>query len=214
MLECGLPARQMRRLCGRALTDYEACLITHGHGDHARAADHLFRVGVPVYASSGTLRELNAMQYSCATRAYPLAENTLYTLQGYLVYPAAAFHDCAEPLSFCIESRATGERLFFAVDTRRLPGAIDGFDEVAVECNYDDERLLDDGFDPSVKDRIRRNHMSTNRLLSDLRGSNLERTRLIWLLHISSERGDAEMFRRRVQDATGIETRIAESWRV
>ena len=56
LLEAGVPIRAIQRHC--AITKLGACLITHEHGDHSKAAEKIARYGVDVYASRGTLDAL------------------------------------------------------------------------------------------------------------------------------------------------------------
>jgi phosphoribosyl 1,2-cyclic phosphodiesterase len=52
--------------------------------------------------------------------------------------------------------------------------------------------------------RIRRNHMSLERLITMLKANDLTRCREIWLLHLSSGNSDEAKMVRTVQEATGI----------
>ncbi|MDR2657550.1 MAG: hypothetical protein LBB86_06965 [Oscillospiraceae bacterium] len=212
LLECGVPPKRMRVLCGRQLSDYGACLITHEHSDHAKAASaaELGMLGVRLCASAGTFDALN-LQFRHGYDCSIARAGELIDIAGYHVMPFPVFHDCAEPLCYGIESRVTGERLFFAVDTSCLLGTGEGFDEIALECNYSEDYLMDSKLDHVVVERIRRNHMSIERVLEWLKASDLTRTRLIWLLHISANHGDALLFRRMVEGTTGICTRIASA---
>ncbi len=54
LLECGISMRELMRRSRFTLSRVDACLITHEHGDHARAVHDVMARGIPVYCSEGT----------------------------------------------------------------------------------------------------------------------------------------------------------------
>ena len=51
LLECGISMRELMRRSRFTLSRVDACLITHEHGDHARAVHDVMARGIPVYCS-------------------------------------------------------------------------------------------------------------------------------------------------------------------
>lgn len=51
LLECGLTCKELQKRLGYQLSGVTACLVSHEHQDHAKAAAQLLRQGVPVYMS-------------------------------------------------------------------------------------------------------------------------------------------------------------------
>ena len=49
-IECGLRYAEMQRSLGHHVSDLDGVLLSHAHGDHARAAKEVLRYGVPIYA--------------------------------------------------------------------------------------------------------------------------------------------------------------------
>ena len=58
LLECGISMRELMRRSRFTLSRVDACLITHEHGDHARAVHDVMARGIPVYCSEGTAAKL------------------------------------------------------------------------------------------------------------------------------------------------------------
>ena len=54
LLECGLSFRELQKRLGYGVADITACLVSHEHQDHAKAAAQMLKAGVPVYMSEGT----------------------------------------------------------------------------------------------------------------------------------------------------------------
>ena len=78
-------------------------LLTHAHGDHSRSARDFWprSIGVPIYASLGTL---GASHLQDRTLGRPICTGRPYTLGEMDVLPFAVPHDCREPLGFRFES--------------------------------------------------------------------------------------------------------------
>jgi len=54
LLECGLTFKELQKRLGYGVAGITACLVSHEHQDHAKAAAQLLKSGVPVYMSEGT----------------------------------------------------------------------------------------------------------------------------------------------------------------
>ena len=54
LLDAGIPLAQIQAGCGYKVSQLSGCLVTHGHGDHVKAAKALARMGVNIYTSQGT----------------------------------------------------------------------------------------------------------------------------------------------------------------
>ena len=54
LLECGLSFKELQKRLGYGVADITACLVSHEHQDHAKAAAQMLKAGVPVYMSEGT----------------------------------------------------------------------------------------------------------------------------------------------------------------
>lgn len=207
LLECGKKGSALRKLLGRPLTDYAACLISHEHMDHAAGAKDLARLGVPVWASAGTM---DALHLDGALNTNRILDGRVLDIAGYRVRPFPVVHDAAQPLGFLVQSVATGERLVFATDTAYLRYTFEDVDEIAVECNYCLESLESSELHQSVRERIIRSHFEIGRVMEWLGKCDLAKTRRIWLIHLSAAHADAGRFVEIIREATGIETLIAE----
>lgn len=207
LLECGKKAAALRKLLGRPLTDFEACLISHEHLDHTAGAKDLARLGVPLWASAGTLE---ALRLSGELSAHSIVDGRVLDIAGYRVRPFPVVHDAAQPLGFLIESATTGEQLVFATDTAYLKYTFAGVDEIAVECNYSLASLEASCMNDGVRERIIRSHFELGRVVEWLGKCDLSKTRRIWLIHLSAAHADAGRFVEIVREATGIDTMIAE----
>lgn len=216
LIECGLHLKKIKAACDYNLSSIAACIVTHEHKDHLNpsSAAELMRSGVDLYMTHGTAK-------AAGTEVYRLKlwrrdgvdgiNNPYYHTERigtFTVKPFMVHHDAAEPVGYLIESKATGEKLLFVTDTYYIDYTFDGLTHIMVETNFSDETLADADNDPR-RSRLRRSHMSIENCIELLKANDLSQLKEIWLIHLSSSNGDAEGFKRAVQEATGAPVYIA-----
>lgn len=208
LLEAGI--RSNRILSGYAdlLDRVAGCLVTHEHDDHSKGAVRLTESGIDVYASAGTLDAIRPAGFLRGYRFHTLRADKQTQLGSWIVLPWEAQHDTVEPLGFLLYSTVTRERLLFATDTFYIGPTFNQLNYIMVECNYD-KKILDlnisDGTVPeSLKTRLLQSHFSLDNVRTFLTANDLKEVRQIYLLHVSSQNGDKEAFRKDIEALTGI----------
>jgi phosphoribosyl 1,2-cyclic phosphodiesterase len=168
LIDAGLSAREALRRLGSAGKDaslVEAILITHEHTDHLRGAEVLARrLGVPVYATGGTL-EAFARKFGSSPVVTRRCRNAEPFLVGdFCIEPFATSHDALEPCGFRI---AEGDlRIGCCTDTGIITAGImdrlASCDAVLLESNHCPDMLLNGPYPAYLKSRIRskRGHLS------------------------------------------------------
>ena len=180
LLECGISHSKLQKLSGFSLSEFQACLVTHEHKDHAKSVAELISRGMTVYMSQGTAEALE-------TDGAELIENMEQFNVGSLdIVPFTTFHDAREPLGFLIKSRVDGDVLAFATDTVNLRYKFPGLNILAIEANYD-KNILErcERMPEKVRYRITNSHMEIETLCDYLRSLDLSQCREIHLLHLS-----------------------------
>lgn len=207
LLECGVSHQKLQKLSGFRLSEFQACLVSHEHKDHAKAVADLISRGMAVYMSPGTADALE-------TDAVNLIENMEQFNVGSLdIVPFTTFHDAAEPLGFLIKSRVDGDVLAFATDTVNLRYKFPGLNILAIEANYD-KHILErcERMPEKVRYRITNSHMEIDTLCDYLRSLDLSQCREIHLLHLSDATSHEGHFLNKVARAVpkGIEITACE----
>ena len=202
LLECGVSHSKLQKLSGFSLAEFQACLVSHEHKDHAKAVEELISRGMAVYMSPGTA---DALEVDSAE----LIENMEQFNVGSLdIVPFTTFHDAREPLGFLIKSRVDGDVLAFATDTVNLRYKFPGLNILAIEANYD-KNILDrcEKMPEKVRYRITNSHMEIDTLCDYLRSLDLSQCREIHLLHLSDATSHEGHFINKVSRAVprGIE---------
>lgn len=208
MIEAGLGVKELREAVD--LTSVSGVLITHEHKDHSKYAKDLLAYA-PIYASKGTLENIDvelSYKTKIITPGKPFDIGT-FTIQGF-----SAEHDAAEPLYFFIYSKKLRETFLFATDTYFIRNRFKRLDYIAVECNYQKE-ILDQNIDSGklskvVAKRLLSSHFEISNVVNFLKANDLTETKRIYLLHLSDGNSDEWLFKKTIEQATGVPTEICQ----
>lgn len=198
LLDAGLSHPKLSREI--RLTDIEAVLVTHEHGDHFKAVPELLRRGIPVYMSKGTAESKDIKP----SRYHRVASERLTITDSFRIMPFAVNHDAAEPLGFLVESKNTGAKALYIVDSSVVDYDFSGVTHFIIECNYATDILEESNYDEWLKKRVADSHMSLDNLLVFLKTTDLSKADEIWLCHLSDANSHERRFIAEVQAATGV----------
>lgn len=206
-IEAGISFKQYQRALDFRISSLDFVLISHEHGDHAKAAKDLTKAGVDVYATRGTLDALGLSGH----RVHALTQLEEAKVGPWRILPFPAVHDAVEPCGFLV---GHGDyRLLYLSDSAFTPYRFTGLVEVAIEANFSVESLLERVEEGHVNSfqaaRVIRSHLSLEECIRLLTSNDLSRCRAIHLLHLSSGNSDEAAFKEAVERATGIPTFVA-----
>lgn len=204
LLDAGLPITTISRAV--LFSRLQACLITHEHHDHSRGAEDLACRGVPVITSLGTANALKLHH----PFVYIIKVGQRMQIGDWDIIAFETRHDAVDPIGFLIRYRPTQETIVYATDTYYLRYTFPGTHYWIVECNYIDDVLyqqIEEGSLPEpLAVRLKKSHMSLQRLLEALQANDLSETRKIVLVHLSDSRSDERLMVEEVEKATGKPT--------
>lgn len=204
MLECGISYREIQRALNFDLSSIKACLITHEHKDHCKAYKDLLKRGIPLGMSKGTRESLDI----ATGRIIELETRKEIIIGDFKVKPFDVVHDCKEPLGFQIESLVTKERLVFFTDTMYSKYTFKEIDYYMVECNYTEDKLNTNREENRWLNRVKRSHMSLETLVEFFKATDLNKTKEIYLMHLSDTNSDYEWILKTIRETTGKIVRI------
>ncbi len=194
LLDAGLSAKETLRrlsLAGKRPDSVCAILVTHEHGDHIAGVDVLSRrLGVPVCATEGTLRDFLSFRRTSGRPVTTLAcrYHEQFSIGDFVIEPFATSHDAAEPCGFVV--RENGLSMGFCTDTGiltdRMVATLLGCDGVVLESNHCPVMLREGPYPESLKRRIRspRGHLSNDAAAECLRTLGQEVHKIV-LAHLS-----------------------------
>lgn len=198
LLDAGMPLRAIQIALGHKLATISGALITHSHGDHAKAVKDLARLGVDIYISSAEAEALKLYGH----RIHAVKPLKTFKCDGFAVTPFDVVHDTPEPLGFLIKSTATGDKLLYFTDTAYLKYTFRGISYILGECNHS-RRMIDDNVKcgdlaPELAARIVKSHMSIDRFEEFLKASDLSELKELHLIHTSDGNGNTSEFTARI----------------
>lgn len=207
LLECGINFREIQIATGFKTNDIIGCLVTHEHKDHTKGLKDVLKNSINVYASKGTV-EAEGIEHH---RLRPIEARKQFKLGNWTILPFEVEHDAAEPLGYLI---ANGdEKILFATDTFYVRYRFKGITRLMIECNYSLDILNDNiesGRVPAIlKRRLMKSHFSLENVIEFLKANDLSQLKEVHLLHLSDNNSDEEMFKRAVQEVTGVPVYIA-----
>lgn len=209
LLECGLPFSKIKQGLNYTTSDLAGCLISHEHGDHSRAAKDLVKAGIDVYTTQATAEAIGIAESHRWVSVRKMVEVEIGT---FTVVPFEVIHDAVDPVGFLIDSAVTGDRLVFLTDTVYSPYRFANINILMIECNYDqdtlDKRVANGELDLSLRNRVRRTHMSLDQVIELLKANDLSKLKKVYLMHLSDNNSDEEMMKRRVQEVTGVPVEV------
>jgi phosphoribosyl 1,2-cyclic phosphodiesterase len=193
---CQTAVRQL--LNGRAL---DAIVISHEHIDHVRALGSLTRhAALPVVTTEGTRRAIG--QERGWTRAVAGGRFAIGDIEIEFV---SVSHDAAEPCGFVICHGGARTAIFTDLGHAgpQVLEAVASADAVVLEANYDSAMLRYGPYPAHLKRRIQgpAGHLSNDDCATLLAGVVSDRTRAIWLAHLSHTNNTPDVAAGTVRDA-------------
>ena len=204
LLDAGIPFHAIQVGCDFQTGSISGCLVTHRHGDHAKAIPKMLQRGIHVYSNADV-----AALHAGVHAMQPLLE---YGIGTFSILPFEVEHD-VPCFGYQVESLVTGEKLVYITDSAYVKYTFKGLTHIMVEANYAQEIIVDNARNERIPvylaERVIKTHMSIETLLGLLRANDMSAVRQIYLLHLSDGNSDAEAFKQRVQQETGAEVYIA-----
>lgn len=188
VLEAGVSIKEVKKAVKFRLDKICGVLVTHEHGDHAEYVKDYQKYCIPVYTSKGT-----ASHFQSQTGIRITKETTEYQVGDFKVIPFAVNHDAEEPFGYHISHPEMGT-LLFGTDCASIPYQFDGIDHFLIECNYDEDIILENCNNhmiaTSLMERIQKSHMSLTGCIDFLKSSGGRNAQNIILCHLSALNSD------------------------
>lgn len=207
LIDPGIRFKELQKATGFSLAAYDFVLLSHEHKDHSKAIPELLRIGLDCYMSAGTRDTLSLAHMSIL----PIKTLAGFARDGWRILPFDVEHDAAEPLGFLILS-PSGKKICYATDTYYVRYNFNGVTHWLIEANYSEELLRQNNSLPEdTKLRIRTSHFEIKNVVKFFEKQDLEKTEMIYLIHLSDDNSDAKIFVETIKNLTGKETRLSYS---
>lgn len=202
LVDAGRTAKQLDTMlarCGISCEAIQGLFVTHEHSDHIKglrvfASKH----HLPVFASAGTLAELERL--NCLNTKYKadVIENSGIECAGMYIKPFHTSHDSAESIGYRIDTH-DGRRIAVSTDLGYLSEEVrqemTGADMIVIESNHDIGMLQNGPYPYPLKRRIlsKTGHLSNAACAEELHDFASSGTTRFVLTHLSSENNTPEL---------------------
>ncbi len=197
--------KSARALCtalnsiGRSIDEIDAIFITHEHTDHVSALEVILKKHkIPVHIVSISARKLLLRGLS-AYGDLICTHSPIFSVEvgDMRVTSFPTPHDSEYSVGYRIEIGDTciGYATDIGYVTEEIKSALTGCESIVLECNHDEQMLMDGPYPYDLKLRIRSNrgHLS-NRACAELAGELVQiGTKNILLAHLSEENNDPSL---------------------
>lgn len=214
VIDMGIGTRTFKKYMrdyGLSFGKLNAILVTHDHTDHVKSVGAFSNeFHLPVFATQAVHQGMqrNHFMYKKipdSNKRY-ITEGTAFEAGPFRVTPFAVPHDSSANCGYFIEFQS-GANFCIITDAGCFTDEMNRFipqtNYLVVEANYDDTMLESGSYPPYLKRRIRseRGHMDNAETARILATHLTEKTRRIWLCHLSEENNHPELARKTVETA-------------
>jgi phosphoribosyl 1,2-cyclic phosphodiesterase len=205
LLDCGIPWKKIQQGLNFR-TDIEAVLLSHSHKDHSKAVKDIAKASIDIYMLETTREQITATGH----RIHIIEPLKQFTIGTWTILPFDTVHD-VDSVGYLLVNQS-GEKLLFATDTCYLKYKFVGLTHLLIECNFADDILkanVDAGVvAPELKNRIIQTHFSLANVKECLKVNDLSNVEGIWLIHLSDQNSNSNLFKTEIQKLTGKPTYI------
>ena len=176
------------------LQDCVAAFVSHIHSDHSIAIDECLKRGINIYANEDVRSKYDACK--------PMPRTLVFNENGFRVRTFAVEHNV--PNNAFIIDTIDGILVLYITDAKKIPYRIKNVNYAIVECNHDEEYIIQNEID-GVENRSKYyNHLSLGKCIDYLKNIYNEKMRGILLWHTSTTNLDGLYAIKKVQTELGF----------
>lgn len=184
VLELGCKFMDYVKTLNEDFSKIVGCCVTHRHSDHYKreVAIEMLRRGIGVYVGDNVFDE-DVTDFA-VIGVSPLHSHFQNKVGGFIIQTFEAPHNVPN-YGFLIKT-PTNERILFLTDTTGVNLRFKDLDCIMIECNYDDDELLDNLANKEVSQSHPENHLGLSDCICFCKQNISVNTKQIILIHLSS----------------------------
>ena len=209
MVDCGFGLRnactRLERI-GKSPADLTAIIVTHEHSDHWKGIGALSaKYNIPVYLSAGSLKAKEIQSGEALFNCIDSHKD--FYVGDICIKPVPVPHDAREPIQYILSNGKV--QLGILTDlghfTPHVVSSYSKCDALLLECNYDDDMLLDGPYPRFLKDRVSGmfGHLSNRQAADLLLALDLSRLKTLVIGHISAKNNDVSLIKAAIEPLCG-----------
>ena len=209
MVDCGFGLRnactRLERI-GKSPEDLTAIIVTHEHSDHWKGIGALSaKYNIPVYLSAGSLKAKEIQSGEALFNCIDSHKD--FYVGDVCIKPVPVPHDAREPIQYILSNGKV--QLGILTDlghfTPHVVSSYSKCDALLLECNYDEDMLLDGPYPRFLKDRVSGmyGHLSNRQAADLLLALDLSRLKTLVIGHISAKNNDVSRIKAAIEPLCG-----------
>ena len=209
MVDCGFGLRnactRLERI-GKSPADLTAIIVTHEHSDHWKGIGALSaKYNIPVYLSAGSLKAKEIQSGEALFNCIDSHKD--FYVGDICIKPVPVPHDAREPIQYILSNGKV--QLGILTDlghfTPHVVSSYSKCDALLLECNYDDDMLLDGPYPRFLKERVSGmfGHLSNRQAADLLLALDLSRLKTLVIGHISAKNNDVSLIKAAIEPLCG-----------
>ena len=209
MVDCGFGLRnactRLERI-GKSPEDLTAIIVTHEHSDHWKGIGALSaKYNIPVYLSAGSLKAKESQSGEALFNCIDSHKD--FYVGDICIKPVPVPHDAREPIQYILSNGKV--QLGILTDlghfTPHVVSSYSKCDALLLECNYDDDMLLDGPYPRFLKERVSGmfGHLSNRQAADLLLALDLSRLKTLVIGHISAKNNDVSLIKAAIEPLCG-----------
>ena len=179
------------------ITNVSAALASHNHIDHVRCLDKFIHMGIPCYGNKDV----------CDAHNGCIELPKVLNVNGFKIQTFELVHNA--PTNAFVIDTDDGIRILYCTDTKRIPKKVKGVHYAAIECNYDQNTIIDNEMEDVFTKSKPENHQSLDECIRYLKAINNVNLQCIILWHMSMTNIDENKAIAMVKRELGFDNVIA-----
>lgn len=208
LLDCGCNYKKILRGIDYQISNVEAVLLSHGHGDHTEAFKEIMNAGIQIYTNDETVEDMN-IRTGELMKGVP--ERHPFRVGSFNVIPFELPHTTYDkeanqlvPCSnygYLVGHNEMGKLLYMTdFEYSKYNFHKMNIHHLVIECNYCEE--LVDKTEANYRHRLK-GHCSLSTCKQFIKENRTESLRTVTLVHLSGDASDAEKMLKEIKETVG-----------
>lgn len=200
LLDLGVSAKVIKKAIDFRISDVVGAVVSHGHGDHAKAVKDFENMGIPIFLHKnmeidfeGEHEERKHIRYG----SFDINVFALTDMNGKFMHTNNDGSECP-CYGFLIEHEDMGKMLYIT-DTELVKWRFSGINHILISCNYQKKYISDS----AKRNHVLRGHMELETVKNFIKANKSNALRTVILCHLSQDSADPEECLEEVQKVVG-----------
>jgi phosphoribosyl 1,2-cyclic phosphodiesterase len=200
LLDLGLVRKQILKGIDFNVSDVVGAVVSHGHGDHAKAVKDFENMGIHVFSHKdmeidfeGEHEERKHIRYG----SFDINVFALTDMNGKFMHTNNDGSECP-CYGFLLEHEDMGKMLYIT-DTELVKWRFSGINHILISCNYQKKYISES----AKRTHVLRGHMELETAMGFIKANKSSALRTVILCHLSGDSADPEECLAEVQNVCG-----------